>query len=262
MTNIQSNDAKPLAAKVALVTGGGSGIGKAAALGFARKGASVVLAGRRKAELDAVVAEISAMGGQAEAIATDVSREAEVAALVRGTVERFGRLDAAFNNAGTVSYGPIETLTTAEFDRVMAINVRGVWMLIQHEIMAMRAQGQGGAIVNTSSIAATGGNAGLSIYGASKGALDAMIRAIAIEVGGDGDGIRINNVSPGMTRTPMNEGTPEAVYAALGAHAALKRVAESDDVGDVAVWLCTNEARFMTGQSLLVDGGYNIPGMR
>lgn len=179
---------------------------------------------------------------------------------MKGAVERFGRLAAAFNNAGTVSYGPIEALTAAEFDRVMAINARGVWILIRQEVVAMRAQGRGGAIVNTSSIAATGGNAGLSIYAASKGALDSMIRAVAIEVGGDG--IRINNVSPGMTRTPMNEGVPEEAYAALGAHAALKRVAEPDDVGDVAVWLCTDEARFMTGQSILVDGGYNIAGMR
>ena len=260
MTDTRSNDMNSLTGKVALVTGGGSGIGRAAALGFARKGASVVLAGRRKAELDMVAGEIADMGGQAAVIPTDVSREDEVAALVKGAVERFGRLDAAFNNAGTVSYGPIETLTAAEFDRVMAINVRGVWMLIQQEIVAMRAQGGGGAIVNTSSVAATGGNAGLSIYGASKGALDAMIRAIAIEVGGDG--IRINNVSPGMTRTPMNEGVPEEAFAAVGAHAALKRVAEPDEVGDVAVWLCTHEARFMTGQSILVDGGYNIAGMR
>lgn len=260
MTDIQSDNAMPLTGKVALVTGGGTGIGRAAALGFAQKGASVMLAGRRLETLNAVISEINAMGGQAAAIKTDISQEAEVAALVRGTVERFGRLDAAFNNAATTCGGPIETLSTAEFDLVMATNVRGVWMLIQQEVIAMRALGHGGAIVNTSSIAATGGNFGLSIYGASKGALDAMIRHVAIEVGGDG--IRINNVSPGLTRTPMTADMPEEIFTAVSAHTVLKRVAEADDVGDAVVWLCTNEARFVTGQSILVDGGYNIAGAR
>lgn len=260
MTDTRSSDALPLAGKVALVTGGGTGIGRAAALGFANKGASVVLAGRRKAELDAVATEITGMGGRAAAIPTDIAQEADVVALIDGAIERFGRLDVAFNNAATSHGGPIETLTTDEFDRVMATNVRGVWMLIRQEVIAMRALGSGGAIVNTSSIAATGGSAGLSIYGASKGALDAMIRHLAIEVGKDG--IRINNVSPSLTRTPMTAEMPEGVFDVVREHTVLKRIAEADDVGDVAVWLCTDEARFVTGQSLLVDGGYNIAGMR
>lgn len=260
MADDQLDAARPLAGKVALVTGGGTGIGRAAALGFARKGASVMLAGRRQAELGAVAGEIGDIGGQAAVMPTDISDEAQVTALIERTLERFGRLDAAFNNAATTCAGPIETQTTADFDLVMATNLRGVWMLIRQEVIAMRAQGQGGAIVNTSSIAATGGNSGLSIYGASKGALDAMIRHVAIEVGGYG--IRINNVSPGLTRTPMTEGYPEDLFAVVGAHAALKRAGEADDVGDAAVWLCTNEARFVTGQSILVDGGYNIAGAR
>lgn len=253
-------ETKPLAGKVALVTGGGTGIGRAAALGFARKGASVVVAGRRQAEIDAVAAEIAALGGQAAAIAADVSDEAQVAALVAGTLERFGRLDAAFNNAATTYAGPIESLKVADFDHVMGVNVRGVWMLIRQEVAAMRAQGEGGAIVNTSSIAATGGNVGLSIYGASKGALDSMVRHVALEVGGDG--IRINNVSPGLTRTPMIDGMPEVMLAAVGGHAALKRIGEPEDISGAAVWLCTPEAQFITGQSLVVDGGYNIAGLR
>ncbi|MDQ4420985.1 SDR family NAD(P)-dependent oxidoreductase [Sphingobium sp. DEHP117] len=256
----QLNEAGSLAGKVALVTGGGTGIGRAAALSFAKKGATVVAAGRRQAALNAVVGEIESAGGKAAAITADISKENEVTALIKAVVERFGRLDAAFNNAATTGNGPIETLTTEVFDSVFATNVRGVWMLIQQEIIAMRTLGNGGAIVNTSSIAATGGNVGLSIYGASKGALDAMIRHIALEVGSDG--IRINNVSPGLTRTPMTADFPEEAFAVVGGHAALKRVAEADDVGDVAVWLCTNEARFVTGQSILADGGYNIAGMR
>ena len=249
-----------LTTKVALVTGAGSGIGRAAALAFAREGASLVLAGRREAELQAVAREIEAGGGNAVAVPTDVSDENAVAALVAGILERFGKLDVAFNNAGVTAYKPIEQLTATEFDAVMATNVRGVWLLVKHEVEAMRAGGRGGAIVNTSSIAATGGTAGLSAYAASKGALDAMIRAVALEVGGQR--IRINNVSPGVIRTPMTAGLPEEALAPYGAHAALKRLGEPDDVGDVAVWLCTDEARFVTGQSILVDGGFNIAGPR
>jgi NAD(P)-dependent dehydrogenase (short-subunit alcohol dehydrogenase family) len=260
MTMTQLNDGTPLAGKVALVTGGGTGIGRAAALAFAKKGATVIVVGRRQAELNAVVDEIERDGGEAAAMTADIAEEAEVSALIKSVIDRFGRLDAAFNNAATSNGGPIEALTTVDFDRVFATNVRGVWMLIQQEVIAMRALGNGGAIVNTSSIAATGGNFGLSIYGASKGALDAMIRHVAIEVGRDG--IRINNVSPGVTRTPMIADFPQELLDAVAAHAVLKRIAEADEVGDVAVWLCTDEARFVTGQSILVDGGYNIAGTR
>ena len=124
----------------------------------------------------------------------------------------------------------------------------------------MRAGGRGGAIVNISSIAATGGTAGLSAYAASKGALDSMIRAVALEVGGQG--IRVNNVSPGVIRMPVTAALPDEALAPFAAHAALKRLGEPDDVGYVALWLCTEEARFITGQSLLVDGGFNIAGPR
>jgi NAD(P)-dependent dehydrogenase (short-subunit alcohol dehydrogenase family) len=135
-----------------------------------------------------------------------------------------------------------------------------VWLLLKHEIAAMRAAGNGGAIVNTSSIAATGATAGLSAYAPSKAALDAMTRVLALEVGPEG--IRINNVSPGVTKTPMNEFLPDSLLSTVAAHAALKRLGEPEDVGDVAVWLCTDDARFVTGQSILVDGGFNLPGIR
>lgn len=247
-----------LAGKVALVTG--AGISRAAALAFARAGAGVALAGRRVAELGAVACEIENGGGTALAIPTDVSDEAAVKALVEATVRRLGRLDAAFNNAGITAYKPIEELTVEEFDRVMAINVRGVWLLLKYEVAAMRAQAEGGAIVNTSSVAATGGNVNLSAYAASKGALDSMIRALALEIGPQN--IRVNNVSPGVIRSPMTAVLPEEALAPIAAQAALKRIGEPEDIADVAVWLCTNEARFITGQSILADGGYNIGGVR
>jgi NAD(P)-dependent dehydrogenase (short-subunit alcohol dehydrogenase family) len=249
-----------LAGKVALITGAGTGIGSAAALAFAAHGAAVVLAGRRRPELEAVAEQITTAGGQAIAIPTDVSVEDSVADLVKGAVKHFGRLDVAFNNAGVSSYSPIETLSAIDFDKVMATNVKGVWLLIKHEVIAMRALGFGGAIVNTSSIAATGGTAGLSIYAASKGALDAMIRAAALEVGSDG--IRINNVSPGFIMTPMNEGMPQQMIDAIASHTALKRNGTPTDIADAALWLASDGARFITGQSIVVDGGYNIAGLR
>lgn len=258
--SVNKASSQRLAGQVVLVTGAGSGIGAAASLGFAREGARVVLAGRREEALNAVAAQIERAHGAAAVVATDVADAGAVRALVKQVVDRFARLDAAFNNAGTTAYAPIEGLTAEDFDRVMATNVRGVWLLIKEEIEVMRAQGRGGAIVNTSSIAATGGTAGLSVYAASKGALDAMIRATALEVGGQG--IRINNVSPGVIKTPMTAGLPEVAMDHLGAHAALKRLGEPEDVSRVAVWLCTDEARFITGQSILVDGGFNIAGAR
>jgi NAD(P)-dependent dehydrogenase (short-subunit alcohol dehydrogenase family) len=249
----------PLSGKVAIVTGAGSGIGRAAALAYAHKGACVVLAGRREAELQATADKITGKGGKAAVIPTDITDETAIEKLVAGAVERFGRVHIAFNNAGITSYNPIENASLEEFDRVMATNLRGVWLLLKNEIAVMRAAGNGGAIVNTSSIAATGGMAGLSAYAPSKAAVDALTRVLALETGPDG--IRINCVSPGVIKTRLTE-LPEASLPAFAASAALKCVGEPADIADVAVWLSTDEARFITGQSILVDGGFNIPGVR
>jgi NAD(P)-dependent dehydrogenase (short-subunit alcohol dehydrogenase family) len=152
-------------------------------------------------------------------------------------------------------------MTEEDFDRVITTNLKGVWLCMRAEISAFLEGTQGGAIVNTSSWLAVGASAGSSAYSATKGALDAMIRGVVLDVADRG--IRINNVNPGIIDTPMaRRFGGESIYPPFVAHTPMKRVGTSEDVGDVAVWLCTDEARFITGQSLLVDGGYTIGGIR
>jgi NAD(P)-dependent dehydrogenase (short-subunit alcohol dehydrogenase family) len=257
---ILRNDPERFAGRVALVTGAGSGIGRAAALAFGRQGAAVALVGRRVPELEAVAREIAETGGTATVAPADVTDERAVEKTIGAVAEQFGRLDIAFNNAGITAYKPIEDLTTDDVDQVLATNVKGVLLLVKHEVAQMRRQGHGGSIVNTSSVAATGGSANLSIYTASKGALDAMVRALALEFGRDG--IRINNVSPGVIDTPATSVLPPEAITALGAHSALGRIGQPDDIAGAVTWLSSSEAAFVTGQSIVVDGGYNIGGMR
>ena len=249
--------------RVAIVTGGGTGIGRAAALAYAREGATVVLAGRRPAEIEAVAGEIIALGGDALAVPTDVSREDDIRRLIDTAVDRYGRLDAAFNNAGILgNFAPIAEQTSADFDTVIATNLRGIWLSVKYEIEAFLAQGTGGSIVNTSSWLAKGALAGSSSYSASKGALDAMVRAVALEYGPKG--IRINNINPGIIDTPMARSgwSDESAFIPFVEHTPARRAGLPDDAGDVAVWLSTDEARFVTGQNILVDGGYTIAGLR
>lgn len=248
--------------RVALVTGAGSGMGRAAALAFARTDHDVVLAGRRRAELEAAAQEVEALGRRALVAPTDVIRPEEVEALVATTVAEFGRLDAAFNNAGTEgAFAPITDLTAEQFDATMAVNLRGVWLSCKHEMAAMLAAGRGDAIVNTSSWLAVGAFPGSSIYSASKAALDGMIRALAQEVADRG--IRVNNVNPGIIDTPMfRRFADDEAARPFVEHTPARRLGTPEDVADAVVWLCSDGARFVTGQTLLVDGGYTIPGHR
>jgi NAD(P)-dependent dehydrogenase (short-subunit alcohol dehydrogenase family) len=249
--------------RTVLITGGGTGMGKAAALRFGREGANVVVAGRRRHELDQVVQAITAESGVARAVPTDVADADQVRRLVDETVATFGALHMAWNNAGILgAFQPLQDTSLADFDAVMATNARGVFACLKHEIAAMRQSGTPGAIVNTSSWTAHGSMPGLAAYAASKAALDAMVRTVALEVGPDQ--IRVNNVSPGIIATPMASGVLASEKLALPfvRQTPLQRIGQPEDVADAVVWLLSDDARFVTGQSLLVDGGFTLGGLR
>jgi NAD(P)-dependent dehydrogenase (short-subunit alcohol dehydrogenase family) len=248
--------------KVALVTGAGSGIGEAAAIAFAQAGASgVVLAGRHAAALERVAERIAAIGATPLAAPCDVGVETQVKALLDAALSRFGRIDAAFNNAGIEGvFSPITQCSAADFDATMAVNLRGTWLSIKYEMAAMLAAG-GGTIVNTSSWLAHGAFPGSSIYSASKAALDGMVRALAQE--GADAGIRVNNVNPGIIDTPMlRRFGDEVVMRPFVENTPMRRLGTPEDVAEVVVWLCSEAARFVTGQTIFVDGGYTIAGHR
>lgn len=250
-----------LANKVAIITGAGTGIGEASALAFARAGAKTVLVGRREAPLTTVAETIRAKGGETLVVGADVSRADDATRVVDRAVEAFGRLDILFNNAGIQGRGgPIVDMDEDAFDELIAINLKGPWLMTRAALRIMIPAGQGGSIVNTSSFLSTAATVGTSAYSASKAGLDAMIRAIALEAGAHG--IRVNNINPGVIDTPMLRAHGDAIIPPLAARAALGRVGTPDDIADAALWLCTDEARFITGQSLLVDGGFTIPGPR
>lgn len=253
--------AQRLTGKVGIITGAGSGIGEAAAQAFAREGAKVALVGRRKQPLEKTAEAIRAAGGEALVVAADVSNGNEVDAVVERTVGAFKQLDFLFNNAGIMgSFAPIVDMADDAFDDVIAINLKGPWLMTRAALRVMIPTGRPGAIVNTSSFLAAAATVGTSAYSASKAGLDAMVRAVALEAGPHG--IRINNISPGVIDTPMLRSHGEEGIPPLAARAALGRVGTPDDIAAAAVWLCTDEARFITGQSILVDGGFNIPGPR
>ncbi|MDM9628986.1 SDR family oxidoreductase [Rhizobium sp. S152] len=248
--------------KVAIVTGGNSGIGRSAAHIFARRGARVAIVARRKPEVDVVVEEIKAFGGDAFGISADIANPEQITSMVEQAVERYGRLDIAFNNAGVIGkWAAIDDLSTDDFDQAIGINLRGTWHCIRAEIAQMKRQGGGGAIVNTSSWLAQGALKGSALYSMTKAGLDVLVKSLTFEL--SEHGIRINNVAPGVIDTPMtSSSTDPDTLDALIAQTPMKRLGTSDEVAEAAVWLSSPASGFVTGQSLLVDGGYTIPGNR
>lgn len=244
--------------KTIMITGCSSGIGAAAARLFAEEGANVVLMARREERLRDLVEEITKSGGTAMAAAGDVVREDDVARAVTTAVERFGRLDGAFNNAGWASVGRLLHETDpADFDRVMDVNVRGVWNCLRRQIPAMLADGYGGSIVNTSSVAGVQAPGSGSPYVAAKHAVLGLTRAAAAEYAERG--IRVNALVVGSARTELMdevlEKAPELEHQFVH-RSPQKRMAAPREVAEAAAWLCSARASFVTGAAMAVDGGW------
>src|SRR5256886_4965843 len=249
----------PFENKVALVTGAGSGMGLATAKAFAEAGAAVVLADIDEHAVLSAAEELVSAGHKAIAVRCNVADEAEVAAMIEQTVSTFGRLDAAYNNAGVQSPA-VETADASgeEFDRVNAINLRGVWNCMKYELRQMREQGSG-AIVSNSSLGGLVGVAGRGVYHASKHGVLGLTKSAALEYAARG--IRINAVCPGIINTPMVEGM------LLGEGEAMKemmkdvpigRLGRAEEIAAAVLWLCSPGASFVIGHALAVDGGYTV----
>ena len=242
--------------KSVLVTGAAGGIGRAAALAFAREGARVAVVDVDANGGEETAALITQAGGEACFIRTDVSQSAQVEAMVAGVVKRFGRLDCAFNNAGIeIEHLPLAEADEETFDRLMSVNVKGVWLCMKHEIRQMLKQG-GGAIVNTASVAGLVGAPLQPLYAGTKHAVVGMSKTAAAEYGKAG--IRINTVCPGIIRTTMLdralEREPRREKVIVKVHP-IGRLGEADEIANAAVWLCSDAASFVTGHQLAVDGG-------
>jgi NAD(P)-dependent dehydrogenase (short-subunit alcohol dehydrogenase family) len=245
--------------QVALVTGAASGLGLATAKAFAEAGAAVVLADWNEEAAQLAAADLAAQGHKTLAIRCDVSDDAQVEAMIHQTVATFGRLDAAYNNAG-VQMVLAETADSPrdDYDRVMGINLRGVWSCMKFELQQMRQQGSG-AIVNCSSLGGLLGGARRATYHASKHGVIGFTKSAALEYATRG--IRVNAICPGMIQTPMSdkmiaEGQGEELDRMLHSFVPMARLGRPEEIADAVLWLCSSAASYVTGQSISVDGGY------
>jgi NAD(P)-dependent dehydrogenase (short-subunit alcohol dehydrogenase family) len=249
-----------LEGKSALVTGGASGIGRATALAFARDGARVAVADILEEAAQSTVAEIEAMGGQALAIACDVTDDDAVKAMIAAMVDAYGSLDCAFNNAGIAPYQvnaggqKIADVAPEAWRRLIDVNLTGVWLCLRHEVAQMRAQGSGGVIINTASILGLVGSATSSAYVAAKHGVVGLTKTAAADHAEDN--IRVNAVCPGYIETPMTEETMRRRGGRILARVPMARMGKAGEIAEAVVWLCSPKASFVTGVSWAVDGGY------
>lgn len=243
--------------KVGIITGAGSGIGQATALIFAAEGARVVVSDVNEAGGADTVAQIQAAGGDAIFVRCDVSKAAEVDALIKACVNHYGRLDCAFNNAGISGRMANTVMCTEEnFDRNIAVNLKGVWLCMKAEIQQFLDQGSGGAIVSTASVAGLVAAAMAPAYGAAKHGVNGLTKAAAIEFAKKN--IRVNSVCPGLIETPMvaSAGSDSKMIQALMAAEPVGRMGRPTEIGHAVAWLCSDRASFVTGHCMAVDGGY------
>ena len=248
-----------LSNKIAIITGASSGIGRAAALLFAREGATVIAGARRQAELDSLVAQIRQAGGRAVGIAGDVRHESYAQTLVDFAISEFGGLDIAFNNAGTMGeLGATPQISTAGWQDALDTNLNSAFFGAKYQIPAMLKRGGGSLIFTSTFVGHTVGFPGAAAYAASKAGLTGLTQALATEFGAQA--IRVNALLPGGTETPMAHEmnhTPEAMAQAASLHA-LKRLAQPEEIAQAALFLASDASSFMTGSSMLVDGGVSV----
>jgi NAD(P)-dependent dehydrogenase (short-subunit alcohol dehydrogenase family) len=242
--------------KVALVTGGTSGIGRETAVLFAKRGARVVVAGRREIEGKETIDLIHRAGGAGIFVQTDVSQASDVKAVVEKTIAAFGGLDYAFNNAGIEgNWIPIVEQSEEDWDRTVDINLKGTWLCLKYELQQMLKQGRVGALVHMSSVAGFIGGYGVATYSATKHGVLGLTKSAALEVAKNG--IRVNAVCPAVIETPMADrlfGMPDANKRSLGLHP-IGRFGKPLEIAEAVVWMCSS-AGFMTGQSMVLDGGF------
>ncbi len=248
---------KLLTGKVVIITGAGSGIGRAAARLFAREGATVALAGRNAEGVEGALADVLNEGGDGMATAVDVASGVQVEAFVAAVLSRYGRLDGAFNNAGVDGVlAPTADYPEDEFDHVIAVNLKGVWNCMRFEIPAI-LQGGGGAIVNNASSLGEVGQFAMAAYCASKAGVLGLTRAAALDYGTKG--LRVNALSPGVVETPMMEGQMTAIPGLrdmLVARHPMGRLGRPEELAEAAAWMLSDRASFMLGANMAVDGGY------
>ncbi|MBY4591643.1 MULTISPECIES: SDR family NAD(P)-dependent oxidoreductase [Rhizobium] len=244
--------------KTVLITGAGTGMGRAAALRLVAEGAELVLVGRRPEPINRLLGEIEASGGAAIAIAGDIADNEAVAAIVEKTIARFGRLDAVFANAGVLGeFKPLAVTDGDDFDALIDTNLKGTFFTIKQCLPFL----EGGSILINASWTAAGVMPGAGAYASTKGALLAMMRTLAAEQGPRN--VRINAINPGIILTPMADDVIDPAFAArLAAHTPLRRNGTSEDIAGTVAWLLSHDAAFVTGQEITVDGGYTLGGLR